>query len=229
MNNTKNVYVCHVMCYNFLNDYEDLNMIKHVRSVVMAVAVTISCNAMAISQSDQQRIDDLSKQIEQLRANSKQDKSTDDKHPSKNEILTQTVDAVQQISVIGAGAITATAKGIGAAASDFAKTPAGMVVTVGAIYHFIGDSLLDKFMRIFVKPFLILAVAFIGYRLFIKLCIDVVEYENLPGRTILFGLWTTSPKRQIKKISYIASGAYYAQHFFVGLVTLAFALMCVLM
>ena len=146
----------------------------------------------------------------------------------KKDSIDKVAEAINSISTVGAGAIIATAKGVGAAASDFAKTPAGTAVVAGAIYHFIGDSLITQFKQLFILPIFLLFFTVMMAKTFQNMITDKTEIlQQREPTSILFGLIKFDRGPVIVR-TYVSSHHYDLQHLIVGVVYTAVTIVCIL-
>lgn len=134
------------------------------------------------------------------------------------ESLDRVTSAINSISTVGAGAIVATAKGVGTAASDFAKTPAGTAVVAGAIYHFIGDSVLTQFKQLILLPVIWVIFTIVMAKIFKAMIISGVS-SSTPREpiSILFGLIKFN-RAPFVTYNYIDPCEYDFQHFVAGII-----------
>lgn len=144
------------------------------------------------------------------------------------ESLDRVTSAINSISTVGAGAIVATAKGVGTAASDFAKTPAGTAVVAGAIYHFIGDSVLTQFKQLILLPVVWVIFTAVMAKLFKAMIISGVELST-PREpiSVLFGLIKFN-RAPFVTYKYIDPHKYDFHHFAVGIVYLIVSIVIIM-
>lgn len=195
--------------------------------IAMLIALSPSCFSDTITVDTSKLTGDEKAAVYKLASQNPEASKVIGNGTNKKDSIDKVAEAVNSISTVGAGAIIATAKGVGTAASDFAKTPAGTAVVAGAIYHFIGDSLITQFKQLFILPIFLLFFTVMMAKTFQNMITDKTEIlQQREPTSILFGL-IKFDRGPVTVRTYISSHHYDLQHFIVGVVYTAVTIACI--